>query len=835
MDPDITDAVTAWEPVAVGSGNAGLRSLAADDFSGGVTTGLAWAFLLNGRIVGVFDGALEDFADADLTAYRAPDPSLPLLYAMRETGGETRGQYYTEDTPLSQVDRKLSDGGFTGYVELSENVLSGDYYVVYHGGRSMSVAFVGASGRLVTEEEAFELADDEVGIYSVTAVDIEVVDVPEPSTGAAPGDAGDRSSATPDEAAESEGGDDTAVVDDANAGDTDDGVGDVTFSGPTGVGATDVEATGGTSGDVEDDEPRVDTTADDGEEPTVATADSEEPPAESAAGATDADAVESVDTENEDDGEREHEQEHESERGDDVHETHPPAEGRDGDRDGGVTAEETGPAVPNGATRSEDGPATGNVESETPTDAVGPGSSVDGADSTGGTNSANEADVTDAGADTEGAEPNTTGAETDAEDTLGGSEDGESEDDGNSAPAESVFSAERQWQETRRIPALDPEESMGLGGVTGVEPEASPERESTEASAPPEQEETARDTETLGTESESEGQPDAERVADERRSLREALEAAEVERDELVAEVEGLESRLETVTGERDDLRSRVAELESEIERLREALEQQETAGTRTGAGAGGSASGQERLSPAAAREGTNLFVRYRSKGKPTLEKAKEGKAEQGDVVENLQLEYHTTFDDEAATVDGEPYETFLYGTTEWGFVKWVVEELLYEIGRSGHRTDLAALFDRIPEIDRVQFDGEVPVTVDGENGPSHESRTFDLVFWDSMGDPLFVADVNTGRNATTAGMVGSLIEGARAVGDSKDTLGGAFYVTSSFFDPEALDAVGEETSGGLLSRNSKKSFVKLSRKRGYHLCLVEARGDEFHLSVPEL
>jgi hypothetical protein len=227
--------------------------------------------------------------------------------------------------------------------------------------------------------------------------------------------------------------------------------------------------------------------------------------------------------------------------------------------------------------------------------------------------------------------------------------------------------------------------------------------------------------------------------------------------------------------------------------------------------------------------------VRYRSKGKPTLEAARAGEAKQDAVVENLRIEYHTTFENESATVDGEPYETFLYGTTEWGFVRWVVEELLYEIGRSGHRTDLSALFDRIPEIDRVQFDGEVSVTVEGDGGVSHESRAFDLVFRDSMGDPLFVANLNTDRNATTAGAVDSLIEGARAVGTSKDTLGGAFFVTTSFFEPDALDAAASETSGGLLSRNSKKSFVKLSRKRGYHLCLVEARDGEFHLSVPEL
>ncbi|WP_380678456.1 hypothetical protein [Salinigranum sp. GCM10025319] len=187
MDPETTDTVTEWEPVAAGSGYAGLRSIADGEFCGAVTAGAAWAFFLNGRIVGVFDGEIEDFSDADLTAYRAPDPALSLLLAMRERGGETRGQYYTKKTPLAEVDRTLSQGNFTGYVELSENVLSGDYYVVYHGGRSMSVAFVGASERLVTGDEAFDLAADEVGIYDVNAVDVPIVEIPDDGSSAGGG------------------------------------------------------------------------------------------------------------------------------------------------------------------------------------------------------------------------------------------------------------------------------------------------------------------------------------------------------------------------------------------------------------------------------------------------------------------------------------------------------------------------------------------------------------------------------------------------------------------------------------------------------------------------
>ncbi|MFC6725744.1 transcriptional regulator, partial [Halobium palmae] len=181
MQSQTTEAVTGWDGEPFAGGYAGLHDLADREFTGAVTEGSAWAFMLNGKVVAVVDGAIEAFDGADGTAYRAPDPALPLLYAMKERGGEVRAQYYTNDTPLSEVDSTLSSGNFTGYVELSENVLSGDYYVVYYGGKSMSVAYVGNSRTLVGGEEAFERADDEVGIYDVREASIEIVDVPEPA------------------------------------------------------------------------------------------------------------------------------------------------------------------------------------------------------------------------------------------------------------------------------------------------------------------------------------------------------------------------------------------------------------------------------------------------------------------------------------------------------------------------------------------------------------------------------------------------------------------------------------------------------------------------------
>jgi len=173
--------ITGWDHRNVGDGRIGLSKLADAEFSGAVDAGDVWLLVLNGRIVGTDGRSLESIGTGDsLAAYTAPHPALPLLFAMQERGGDTQGRYFTDDTPLAEVHETLSSGAFTGYTELSENVHSGDYYVVYYGGRALFAAFVGSAERLVTGEDAFERANDEVGIYEVTSVDLDVRTPPDP-------------------------------------------------------------------------------------------------------------------------------------------------------------------------------------------------------------------------------------------------------------------------------------------------------------------------------------------------------------------------------------------------------------------------------------------------------------------------------------------------------------------------------------------------------------------------------------------------------------------------------------------------------------------------------
>ncbi|ELZ98501.1 DUF7527 domain-containing protein [Haloferax sulfurifontis] len=660
MDSEIIDAVTGWDSAPAERGYGGLRSLADDGFTGAVVAGMTWGFMLNGRLLGVFDGTVDGFEGESIEAYRAPDPALPLLYAMRETGGDVRAQYYTEETPLQDADGTLSAGGFTGYVELSENVLSGDYYVVYHGGKSMSAAFVGNSRRLITGDEAFERASDEVGIYKVYDVDIDLVDIP----------GGD-----PDEEA-----DETAGV-----------------------------AAGGVAGGVA---PTGDEGAEDADAPTA----TDEP------GAT--------------------------------------------------------------ATADEDG-------DETP-------------------------EVDDGDGDLVGDEPEPA----DEEPAPAASAD---------AAASDVFSAEAQWRNARSIPSLDPRDAEGesVDGRPGTP--RSHQRNTTHA--------THRRPSRGGAAAESRpssedqppqrrSQPDEQTSEEpavdpaEAESLKQRVEALASERDRLKSERDALREERDEHRSRAEELEGRVAELESEVERLRGQLDE---AGIR---------STDRSMSADEALRGTNLFVRYARKGEATLEKAHDGQASREEVVENLRLEHHTTFDTEGLGIDGQPYEEFLHETPEYGFAKWVVTDLLYEIGETGNRSSLAGVFDSIPKADRIELYGSVSIPLgDGEA----ESRQFDIIVRDQMGEPLFVANLNDSRDPATRPMVTQLIKDSKGVANAKETLGSAFMVTKSFFEPGALEAATEETGGGLLSRSKRKSFVKLSRKQGYHLCLVEARGGEFHLNVPDL
>jgi hypothetical protein len=185
--------------------------------------------------------------------------------------------------------------------------------------------------------------------------------------------------------------------------------------------------------------------------------------------------------------------------------------------------------------------------------------------------------------------------------------------------------------------------------------------------------------------------------------------------------------------------------------------------------------------------------------------------------------------------VDGEPFDDYLESTIRYRFVEWVVRVLPYEIRDTGHEGALKDLYDAMPRIDRAELNGVISVIYEEEGEEQRSQESFDVVLRDRMGNPLAVANMNESRDPASQGMMEGLITAAQRVSESKESLAGAFLVTSSFFEPEAMEAASQATGGGLLSRDKRESFVKLSRKEGFHLCLVEARESQFNLSVPEI
>jgi len=132
-------------------------------------------------------------------------------------------------------------------------------------------------------------------------------------------------------------------------------------------------------------------------------------------------------------------------------------------------------------------------------------------------------------------------------------------------------------------------------------------------------------------------------------------------------------------------------------------------------------APGERSDDPAAeARSGTNLFVRYESKGGATLEDAHDGAVDRDALRENLRIEHHTSFETDGLAVDGRPYEEFLEDTIEHGFTRWLVEDLPFEVSSTGNQSVLRDLYDAIPEIDRAEIGGSVSIVIreNGEGDP---------------------------------------------------------------------------------------------------------------------
>ncbi|MFB6125337.1 MAG: hypothetical protein ABEJ59_05200 [Halanaeroarchaeum sp.] len=763
MHTRTVEQVESWDARPFSGGFRELHQLADDDFSGAVVADDVWSFFLNGRVVGVFQGDIDDFEHADGTRYTAPHPSLPLLFSMQERGGQTQAKYFTNDTSVSATDRTLQDANFTGYIELSENVLSGDYYVVYYGGKGMSAAFIGQSDRLVTGDEAFERANDEVGVFEVRKVSMNITEIPAAAEEESATDAGESSTQTPIAVEEAEPSADES---------------DPTASAPT---------NGASEGPTEGARRYPEDARDDAADPS-------------------APATESSPTE-------------------------PPESTADEDATAGADPTES---------------AAGETSRSETTDAA-TGTPADASDEP--VPDASNASAADASADpddTPNAPPADRPAGADAEEPVDDRSEHERavaewakkdrDEARRAAGDEDPFREEAAWRETTSIPALDPDESRSATEDRQQSQSAARRSQGQASNAsvnrrPPESEGTNRQArsdaanrrarEERTTEPSTGAQQNAAAVKKLQRAVQqrdERIDALETELSEAESGRERLEERIESLQAERDDLQERVADLEASLESTQST---------------GGSAASAPDVDPSRALSETNLFVRYESKGKPTLTALEERQVDPSAIDENLRLEHHTQFEADEVTVEGRPFEQFLADSAPYRFVDWLVREYPYELLESGARAQLQAVYDAIPRLDRIEFDGTVETT-----SPEGEASTsqFDVVVRDRMGEPLLVAEINDSRDPVRGDAMESLVTNATTVGEGNESLAGAFYVTASFFEPGALEhAQTAADEGGFFSRSDRASFVKTGRKSGYHLCLVEDRQDAFHLTVPEL
>lgn len=293
--------------------------------------------------------------------------------------------------------------------------------------------------------------------------------------------------------------------------------------------------------------------------------------------------------------------------------------------------------------------------------------------------------------------------------------------------------------------------------------------------------------------------------------LRRRVAALERERDALEAERDNL---LE----ERDHLNARISRLQDRINELESASASESTSTTSDAMG----------LSPEKALSGTSLFVRYHTQNRATLTDAYHGEATPEEVNDNLTLEHHTSFDAENAVVDDEPYEQFLTDSIAYDVVSWIVRDLLHVIYNAGYEDGLAELYDYIPDIDRA--------ALHARNNVDGTSIYFDVVCFDKRGDPLLVVNIHDSNEPTTETELETLLDDA-SVAASQWPVTGALLVTTSYFESDALNVADDATAGGggLFGGANKASYVRLSRKSGFHLCLVEARQRQFHVAVPDL
>ena len=106
MNNQIVEEVIEWNSRPFSGGYAGLRELGEKDFTGAVTNGTAWLFLLNGRVVAAVDGAVGACGHAVGPACADSDQAVPPLGALEDGGRHGQRKHPTGGRAVNDVDKR---------------------------------------------------------------------------------------------------------------------------------------------------------------------------------------------------------------------------------------------------------------------------------------------------------------------------------------------------------------------------------------------------------------------------------------------------------------------------------------------------------------------------------------------------------------------------------------------------------------------------------------------------------------------------------------------------------------------------------------------------------
>ena len=294
--------------------------------------------------------------------------------------------------------------------------------------------------------------------------------------------------------------------------------------------------------------------------------------------------------------------------------------------------------------------------------------------------------------------------------------------------------------------------------------------------------------------------------------------------EELSQRVEQNEEKFKNFEQDITNLNKKIDQLTKELQMLSTSDESMnDNTGSHTDR-ADNSADVQE-LTREQALERIDVFARYKSKSDTTVSEAVEDTSLRDAASENIYFDSHTRFEKENVRINGELYDDFILGSVEMAFTKWILKELVYEIQDTGHTDSISDVYQNIPDINRAEFYGGIEV--------DDEYVEFDIIYWDSHGEPLFVCDTESGKEPVTGDQLEELMKKTQKVHREYSTIGGAFFVTSSFYEPKALQMASNDVKSGLLS--SKEGYIKMNRKQGFHLCLFEERNGGFTMALPDL